>query len=116
LYHLSAAGSASWFDFAQAIIGDVQRPRVVPIATSEYPTAARRPAYAVLATARFERTFGFALPHWRDTLARCRATEADAQGRIQAFCLGTSMQVNEADRVVTHYRPIYVHAKVAIID
>lgn len=71
LYHLSTAGSASWFDFAKAIIGSAQRPRVVPITTAEYPTAARRPAYAVLATARFERTFGFALPDWRDTLARC---------------------------------------------
>ena len=41
------------------------RPRVVPITTAEYPTPARRPAYGVLATARFEATFGFALPDWR---------------------------------------------------
>ena len=42
-----------------------QRPRIVPITTSEYPTPARRPAYGVLATSRFESTFGFALPDWR---------------------------------------------------
>ncbi|HZS79033.1 MAG TPA: phospholipase D family protein [Ktedonobacteraceae bacterium] len=47
-------------------------------------------------------------------LARLRqeAPEAAAQGRIQAFCLGTSINRDGA----THYRPIYVHAKVAVID
>ena len=40
------------------------------------------------------------------------APEAVAQGRLQAFCLGTCAQKDN----VIHYRPIYVHAKVAIID
>ena len=71
LYHLSSSGQASWHDFACAIVGDVARPRVVPITTAEYPTPARRPAYGVLATARFEHAFGFALPGWREALLRC---------------------------------------------
>lgn len=47
-------------------------------------------------------------------LARLRseAPEAAAQGRLQVFCLGTSGQLADGE----HYRPIYVHAKVAIID
>ena len=47
-------------------------------------------------------------------LARLKqeAPEAFTEGRIQAFCLATSE--TEADG--EHYRPIYVHAKVAIID
>ena len=73
LYHLSCTGQASWYDFARAIVGDAPRPRLVPITTAEYPTPARRPAYGVLATARFEATFGFALPEWRDALASCVA-------------------------------------------
>ena len=77
LYHLSATGSASWHDFACAIAGDAKRPRVVPIATSEYPTPARRPAYGVLATQRFEATFGFGLPEWREVLARCLASPVE---------------------------------------
>jgi dTDP-4-dehydrorhamnose reductase len=77
LYHLSSRGSTSWFEFARAIVGDVPRPRVVPIATADYPTPARRPAYGVLATAKFERTFGFALPDWRDALAECTASAAE---------------------------------------
>ncbi|HET7096013.1 MAG TPA: dTDP-4-dehydrorhamnose reductase, partial [Casimicrobiaceae bacterium] len=56
LYHLSASGQASWHEFAQAIVGDAKRPRVVPITTAEYPAPARRPAYGVLATRRFEAT------------------------------------------------------------
>lgn len=71
LYHLSATGSTTWFEFARAIIGDVERPRIVPIATAGYPTPARRPAFGVLDTRKFERSFGFALSPWRDTLRRC---------------------------------------------
>ena len=77
LYHLSATGAASWHDFARAIVGDAVTPRIVPIATAEYPLPARRPAYGVLDTARFESTFGFALPDWRDVLARCLASPAE---------------------------------------
>ncbi len=73
LFHLSAQGQASWFEFAQAILGDAAPARLVPITSADYPTAAARPAYAVLATAKFERAFGFSLPHWRDTLQRCLA-------------------------------------------
>ncbi len=77
LYHLSARGSTTWYEFARAIVGDVERPRIVPIATAAYPTPARRPAYGVLATAKFERTFGFALADWRETLAACVASPAE---------------------------------------
>jgi dTDP-4-dehydrorhamnose reductase len=73
LYHLSSTGAASWYDFACAIVGDVPRPRVVPITTAEYPRPARRPAYGVLATAKFEEVFGFALPDWREALKACVA-------------------------------------------
>jgi dTDP-4-dehydrorhamnose reductase len=73
IYHLSGRGRASWFDFARAIFDDADRPRVVPITTAEYPTPARRPASAVLATAKFEEAFGIALPGWRETLAACKA-------------------------------------------
>jgi dTDP-4-dehydrorhamnose reductase len=77
LYHLSCTGEASWYDFARAILSDAPPPRIVPITTSEYPTPARRPAYGVLATSRFESAFGFALPHWREALASCVAGPAE---------------------------------------
>ena len=76
LYHLSSTGEASWHDFAREIVGNAGSPRIVPITTAEYPLPARRPPYGVLATAKFEATFGFALPDWRDALARCGASDA----------------------------------------
>lgn len=71
LYHLSARGQATWYDFARAIVGDRPRPRVIPITTADYPTPAKRPAYAVLDASRFARTFGFALPDWNVSLREC---------------------------------------------
>jgi len=43
---------------------------------------------------------------------RKEAPEAVEQGRIQAFCLATSADIEGEE----HYRSIYVHAKVAIVD
>ncbi len=40
------------------------------------------------------------------------APEAVAQGQLHAFCLGTSIRREDGE----HYRPVYVHAKVAIVD
>jgi dTDP-4-dehydrorhamnose reductase len=76
LYHLSARGCTSWYEFARAIVGDVEQPRVLPITTAEYPTLARRPAYAVLGTGKLERVFGMSLPDWRETLGSCLASPA----------------------------------------
>ncbi|MBK7330917.1 MAG: dTDP-4-dehydrorhamnose reductase [Betaproteobacteria bacterium] len=78
LYHMSATGSTTWYGFARAILADVASVRVVPITTADYPTPAARPAYGVLGTARFERTFGFALPDWRTSLAECLSSDPDA--------------------------------------
>ncbi|MFO1302362.1 MAG: dTDP-4-dehydrorhamnose reductase [Burkholderiales bacterium] len=78
LYHFTSTGSTSWHGFARAIVGDAPKPVVTPIATSEYPTPARRPAYGVLSTAKFERAFGFSLPAWQDALAACLREAGDA--------------------------------------
>jgi len=43
---------------------------------------------------------------------RSEAPEAVEEGRLQVFCLATSTTKDDGE----HYRPIYVHAKVAIID
>src|SRR5437667_5384173 len=46
------------------------------------------------------------------TRLREEAPEAVTEGRLHVFCLATSTTVDGDE----HYRPIYVHAKVAIID
>ena len=48
IYHYTALGTTSWCGFADAIFEHAarrwgRRPRLEPIATSDYPTAARRP-------------------------------------------------------------------------
>jgi dTDP-4-dehydrorhamnose reductase len=76
LYHLSAAGSTTWHGFARAIL-DGRDVEVTPIASVDYPTPARRPAYGVLDSTRFARTFGFALPHWQTLLQECLGSDAE---------------------------------------
>ena len=71
LYHLSAAGATTWFGFAQAIVGNAARPRVVPIRTADYPTPARRPSYSVFDTRRMREVFDVELPAWEVCLANC---------------------------------------------
>ncbi|SFK73968.1 dTDP-4-dehydrorhamnose reductase [Methylocapsa palsarum] len=69
LYHFAGAGSASWHEFASRII-DAQapftgrHPKVTAIATSDYPTPARRPANSVFDCGKFIRTFGFGPRPW----------------------------------------------------
>jgi dTDP-4-dehydrorhamnose reductase len=44
-------------------------PNLIPIATSEFPRPARRPANSRLSCRRVEETFGVRMPHWEDALA-----------------------------------------------
>ena len=74
LYHLSSSGLTTWRDFAYAIVegaGLTDRVAVQPILTSEYPTAATRPAYSALDASVFSATFGWSAPSWQDGLRRC---------------------------------------------
>jgi dTDP-4-dehydrorhamnose reductase len=73
-YHLAAAGEATWFEFARAILQRAPAPLqsraalVAPITTRESQHKARRPANALLDCTKFTETFGFALPDWRESL------------------------------------------------
>lgn len=78
LHHLTASGQTSWHGFAEAIVqraaatGRLARaPRVIAIASSDYPTPARRPAYSVLDCSTLEATLGNPLPTWETGLQRC---------------------------------------------
>ena len=76
IYHLTSAGSASWYQFAEAIFAESVDPRrrlqkVVPIPSSAYPTLAARPADSRLDCSRLASVFGIQLPDWRTGLAHC---------------------------------------------
>lgn len=69
IFHVSGTGDpVSWAEFAKEIFEAAGKTiNVVPIPTSDYPTPAKRPAYSVLDTSKFESEIG-PLPDWRDTL------------------------------------------------
>jgi len=69
IYNFANGGSTSWYGFAKAIFQfkkvavDLQ-----PTSSEAYPTAARRPAYSMLDSHKFEKTFNFEIPHWKESL------------------------------------------------
>ena len=74
VWHYTDAGVASWYDFAQAIAEEAvaagvlkTAPPIRPIATTQYPTPAARPAYSVLDKSASYALLGPA-PHWRVAL------------------------------------------------
>jgi dTDP-4-dehydrorhamnose reductase len=75
VYHWTDLGVASWYDFAVAIQDEAlargllkRAAAIVPIATSEYPTLARRPPFSVLETAATRRLVASPARHWRHNL------------------------------------------------
>ncbi|MNZ95051.1 dTDP-4-dehydrorhamnose reductase [compost metagenome] len=78
-YHLVASGETSWHNYAQFVIGEAQRlgctlrtspERVHPIASSDYPVPAKRPANSRLDNSKLQHTFGVVLPHWERHVQR----------------------------------------------
>lgn len=72
-FHYCGAGATTWFDFAAEIFRQAAEygrpvPELVPIATADYPTPARRPANSVLDCSRIEAAYGVARPPWPDSL------------------------------------------------
>jgi dTDP-4-dehydrorhamnose reductase len=74
LYQVTGAGQTSWWGFAKAIQkASGASCKLHPIASREYPTPAKRPAYSVLDNGKLLETFGLALPDWEVSLAMCLA-------------------------------------------
>jgi dTDP-4-dehydrorhamnose reductase len=69
LYHLSAAGSTTWFNFAAAILRCAKlRPALVPISASEYRAPARRPRNSLLDNSKIADVLKIRLPSWEGGL------------------------------------------------
>jgi dTDP-4-dehydrorhamnose reductase len=89
-YHVAGAGVTSWHGFAEAIFEfaaryGLPRPRVIPIASSEFPAAARRPVYSGLDCAKIARDFGLEPKAWRHALEEMLASYLDQRGGGAAF-------------------------------
>ena len=75
IYHWSDLGVSSWYDFAVAIQDEAlerglleRAASIVPIATAEYPTRARRPSFSVLDTSATRALLAVPAMHWRHGL------------------------------------------------
>jgi len=71
LYHMTAEGACSWYEFARAILeisgGDPAL--VVPVDSAAFASKARRPAYSVLENGRMKKIGLTPFSPWRDSLA-----------------------------------------------
>jgi dTDP-4-dehydrorhamnose reductase len=66
IIHYADSPECTWFDFALAIVGDDVE--VNPVSSDEFPRPARRPAYSVLSTERYERLTGVTPESWEEGL------------------------------------------------
>jgi dTDP-4-dehydrorhamnose reductase len=69
-YHFAGDGKTTWHGFAQHIVTTQaaithRNPKVVPIATHEFPTRANRPANSVLDSKLFRSSFGIGPASWK---------------------------------------------------
>jgi dTDP-4-dehydrorhamnose reductase len=76
--HLTAAGATTWHGFAAAIMDSARKAgqpirasSLLPIPSSAYPTAARRPANSRLGCDGLAARFSLSLPDWRTGLSLC---------------------------------------------
>lgn len=77
VHHWTDAGTASWYDFAIAIMEEARalgllsrQPSIRPIPTSDYPLPAQRPPYSVLDKASLWQALTLNPSHWRVELRK----------------------------------------------
>jgi dTDP-4-dehydrorhamnose reductase len=85
LYHMTCAGSVSWYGFAQAIFArttavlDMKAPELAPIPAAEFPTPAARPRNSVFSNDKLHRIFSVQLAPWQAALD-------NAMAQLKASC------------------------------
>jgi len=82
IYHLAAGGETTWNGYAQHVIAQARQLQpatpylvkdVAAVATSAFPTQAKRPHNSRLNTDRLQNTFGLTLPAWQSGVNRMLA-------------------------------------------
>ncbi len=73
VFHMTGGGETDWAGFAMAIFAASAAnngpfSRVIPIASSAYPTQARRPLNSRLDNSKLARSHGVRLPVWQDSI------------------------------------------------
>jgi len=69
IVHYADEEECTWFDFARAIVEETKADVMMkPVSTADFPRPAKRPAYSVLSTERYERLTGVRPDSWREGL------------------------------------------------
>lgn len=72
VYHFGNQGVASWYDLTKEIQKYFSvNCDIKPIETFEYPLPAKRPHYSVFNTRKFQETFNYKIPYWKESLEIC---------------------------------------------
>jgi dTDP-4-dehydrorhamnose reductase len=81
IYHFANHGEVTWFDFAREILDLAGREdvTVAPTDSAALGRPARRPAYSVLDTSRYEKVTGRPVRHYRDGLVEYLARRGSVQ-------------------------------------
>ena len=73
--NLACTGETSWHGFAGAIVAGLKSrgvqlavETIIPIATADFPTRAKRPANSRLDLSRLKDRFGLTTPTWQEAL------------------------------------------------
>ena len=77
IFHFTGFPRCSWAEFAQSIFNEIKSqriltksPKVIPISSAEYLTAAARPANSQLDTSLFESKFQYKSPDWSNGISK----------------------------------------------
>jgi len=76
IYHITGSDEGSWADFAEEIIFQTRKFNQSPvyikrIATTDYPTIAKRPSNSRLDNTKLEKNYNIKLPSWKISLEDC---------------------------------------------
>ena len=79
IFHATNAGSATWYEFADAIVGPItNQATVTPVSSTAFPTVPVRPKYSVLDHTRWSACGITDMPHWRDSLKEIHSAVVDS--------------------------------------
>jgi len=78
--HVSNSGQCSWHEFACATLEAVgNEAGIAAVSADEFPAKARRPAYSVLGSGRYEEVGLPPMRHWRDALGAYLVEKGELQ-------------------------------------
>lgn len=77
VYHACGAGFTTWFGFASEFVSLAQKAHperkyatLLPVPSTAYPTAAKRPSNSRMNCEKLTLTLGFEMPSWQDSTSR----------------------------------------------